>query len=143
MGLIEELHSFSSGLSGDAAALEEKIRRLRQAKSEVASEQASGLSEIPQIRMPELADQWLGNRASLFDDDRTEAYDEMDRIFQSEYEQYQNEIERKIAALESELARIRAMQAMASSIGDLLEKGEEMLEEAGERLADLKRGIFG
>ena len=123
--------------------MEEKIRRLRQAKSEVAREQSAGLSEIGQIRKPELADQWMGNRSDLFDEDRKEAYDEMKRIFEEEYTEYQSEIEQKIGWLEIELASIRALQATASAIGDMIDKGEEMLEQAGNMLADLKRGIFG
>ena len=143
MGLEGELRSIASGLAGQAAELEEKIRRLRQAKSEVAREQSAGLSEIGQIRKPELADQWMGNRSSLFDEDRKEAYNEMKRIFEEEYTEYQSEIEQKIGWLEIELASIRALQATASAIGDMIDKGEEMLEQAGNMLADLKRGIFG
>ena len=137
------MRSIASGLAGQAAELEEKIRRLRQAKSEVAREQSAGLSEIGQIRKPELADQWMGNRSDLFDEDRKEAYDEMKRIFEEEYTEYQSEIEQKIGWLEIELASIRALQATASAIGDMIDKGEEMLEQAGNMLADLKRGIFG
>ena len=137
------MRSIASGLAGQAAELEEKIRRLRQAKSEVAREQSAGLSEIGQIRKPELADQWMGNRSDLFDEDRKEAYDEMKRIFEEEYTEYQSEIEQKIGWLEIELASIRALQATALAIGDMIDKGEEMLEQAGNMLADLKRGIFG
>ena len=137
------MRNIASGLAGQAAELEEKIRRLRQAKSEVAREQSAGLSEIGQIRKPELADQWMGNRSSLFDEDRKEAYDEMKRIFEMEYTDYQSEIEQKIGWLEIELASIRALQATALAIGDMIDKGEEMLEQAGNMLADLKRGIFG
>ena len=143
MGLEGELRNIASGLAGQAAELEEKIRRLRQAKSEVAREQSAGLSEIGQIRKPELGDQWMGNRSSLFDEDRKEAYDEMKRIFEMEYTDYQSEIEQKIGWLEIELASIRALQATALAIGDMIDKGEEMLEQAGNMLADLKRGIFG
>ncbi len=143
MGLEGDLNSISSALGGQAAELEEKIRRLKQANGEVMNEQTAGLSEIKQIKLPELADQWTGNRATGFDEKRTDAYDEMNRIFQWEYEAYQQEIERKIWMLEAELAAIRSMQAMASEIGDLLGKGEEMLEQAGDRLASLKGRLFG
>ncbi len=55
------------------------------------------------IRIPEPDGQWMGNRSSLFDEDRKEAYDKVKRIFEEEYTEYLSEIKQKIGWLEIDL----------------------------------------
>jgi translation initiation factor 2 alpha subunit (eIF-2alpha) len=143
MGFDVDLSGIYSAISGQAAEIEEKIRRLRQANGEIAEEQGTGLIEIHRILKPNLADQWMGKRAQRFDEDRNEGYEEMRRILTEEYDGYQSRIENKIQALEMQLAAIRAAESLANEIGDLIDKGEEFVEEVGSKMASLKEKVFG
>lgn len=119
------LHSLSQTISGQSADLDEKISRLKKAKTKVENEQEASLNEIKIISRPELGVNWEGERSIEFENERQHSYDEMERIFHIEVENYLSQIQWKIDQLELQRSALNFASMLANEAGDLLKKGEE------------------
>lgn len=142
MGFSDDLRAIYSSLSSRTAAIDEKISRLQRAKGEINQEQNTSMQEIRKILEPELGSLWMGNRANAFDQSREEAYKIMQEIVNDDYEDYQQKIGVVIGLLKVERESLSVIGGLANEASQLLDKGEDALEELGSRIDDLKRRIF-
>ena len=86
MSYSDMLDRIHAAISSQSADLEEKISRLKRAKSKIETEQNTSLEEIKQIKKPELDASWKGNRSEKFNEARDDAYNEMENIITDDYE---------------------------------------------------------
>jgi hypothetical protein len=142
MSLSNVLFSIQRSISSQSNDLDEKIDRLTQAKSDISREQDLLLQEIKKIKQPDLGREWTGNRADNFEHEREDAYSVMQKIGQTDYSSYQRLIEGKINMLEMERTVLNVTRALAYEAGQLVDKGEDAVDELADRISDLKRRLF-
>ncbi|WP_299832318.1 DUF5082 family protein [uncultured Metabacillus sp.] len=142
MSLSDMLYSIQRSISSQSNDLEEKIQRLTQAKNDINREQDLLLQEIKKIKQPDLGKEWTGVRADNFDREREDAYTIMQRIGQIDYSSYQRLIESKINSLEIEQSVLNVTKALAYEAGQLIDKGEDAVDELASRISDLKRRLL-
>jgi uncharacterized protein YukE len=142
MSLSNVLYSIQRSISSQSNDLDEKIDRLTQAKSDISREQDLLLQEIKKIKQPDLGSEWTGKRADNFDHEREDAYSVMQKIGQTDYSSYQRLIEGKINMLEMERTVLNVTRALAYEAGQLVDKGEDAVDELADRISDLKRRLF-
>ncbi|MFN2744799.1 MULTISPECIES: YwqH-like family protein [Bacillus] len=142
MSYSDMLDRIHAAISSQSADLEEKISRLKRAKSKIEAEQNTSLKEIKKIQSPNLGSSWNGSRSEKFSEARDEAYNEMQNITMNDYESYKARIQSKIVLLEIEQGALSAARGLAHTADELLSKGEEALEELGSTIGDLTRRLF-
>ncbi|MBO1512689.1 YwqH-like family protein [Metabacillus bambusae] len=142
MSLSNILYSIQRSISSQSNDLDEKIDRLTQAKSDISREQDLLLQEIKKIKQPDLGIEWTGKRADNFDHEREDAYSVMQKIGQTDYSSYQRLIEGKINMLEMERNLLNVTRALAYEAGQLIDKGEDAVDELADRISDLKRRLY-
>lgn len=142
MSLSSTLYSIQNTISSRSNEVNEKIERLQKAKSEISSEQSILLQEIEKIKQPDLGKDWTGKRSEEFDEEREQAYTIMKNIGQYSYNSYQYTIESKINVLELERMALNTASALAHEAGDLVNMGEDAIDELSDRISDLKRRLF-
>ncbi|KZZ84423.1 MULTISPECIES: DUF5082 family protein [Bacillaceae] len=141
MDLWGALNSAQSYISGGIEGLEEKIRKLQKANSDLSKEQDQGQREIKIIQQPDLANEWKGPRANDFDQSREAAYKDMESVFSKDYDEYQEKISSEIQRLQSQLNDLKMAMAFASSIEDGLKAVDDTLESAQKKLASIGNDI--
>jgi uncharacterized protein YukE len=142
MSLASTLYEIQRTISSQTNDIDEKIERLRQAKNDISREQDLLLQEIKKIKQPELGREWTGKRANDFDNEREDAYSVMQQIGQIDYSGYQRLIESKINSLEIEQSILSVTRALAYEAGQLVDKGEDAIDELSDKISDLKRRLF-
>jgi uncharacterized protein YukE len=142
MSLASTLYEIQRTISSQTNDIDEKIERLRQAKNDISREQDLLLQEIKKIKQPELGREWTGKRANDFDNEREDAYSVMQKIGQIDYSGYQRLIESKINSLEIEQSILSVTRALAYEAGQLVDKGEDAIDELSDKISDLKRRLF-
>ncbi|MCG1029668.1 DUF5082 family protein [Virgibacillus halodenitrificans] len=128
-------------ISGRSADIEEKIDRLTKAKNDIREEQASSMMEITKITKPTLEGVWSGNCATNFDDDREDALEIMEKIT-DDYDDYIQRIENEIFQLNLQKGALDIASSIAHQADNLLDKGEEVAAELGDKIRDLKGRLF-
>ncbi|MTH55081.1 DUF5082 domain-containing protein [Bacillus mangrovi] len=143
------LKGFQADVSGDIDAVQAKIRLLRKANSRIAGEQGEGQNEVKNIIQPRLESEWKGARANRFKTARNAAYRDMVKVFKEEYEEYQTQISAEISRLEIQLAFLNAkmmaaaaVEETANEISHSLDDAKDQLADAGNRLNELRKGLF-
>lgn len=124
-------------ISGRSSDIEEKIQRLNQAKQSIITEQTESMNEIKHIEKPTLDGIWNGERAKKFDDDREEAHQTMKTITDN-YDHYVQRIEGEIFQLNAQKGLLDIAGSIAHQADKLLEKGEEVASELGQKINDIK-----
>lgn len=142
MSLSDTLYSLQGMISSQSNDNDEKISRLRQAINDISNEQNLLLQEIKQIKQPDLGKEWTGNRANDFDKEREEAYSVMQKIGDTDYANYIRSIESKINSLEIEQSFLNITKAIAYEAGQLVEKGEDAIDELSDKISDIQRRLF-
>ncbi|MGM0875215.1 MAG: YwqH-like family protein [Bacillota bacterium] len=142
MSFSSTLYGIQRIISSQSNDIDEKIERLIQAKSDISQEQDLLLQEIRKINQPDLGRDWTGKRAHDYDLQREEAYSVMQKIGQIDYAAYQRLIESKINSLEIERSFLNVTRAIAYEAGQLVDKGEDAIDELSEKIGDLKRRLF-
>jgi uncharacterized protein YukE len=142
MSLSSTLYSLQRTISSQANDINEKIERLNQAKNDISREQDLLLQEIKKIKQPDLGREWTGKRADDYDNEREDAYAVMEKIGEMDYSSYQRLIESKIHSLEIEQNFLSITRAIAYEAGQLVDKGEDAIEELSDKISDLKRRLF-
>jgi hypothetical protein len=142
MSFSNTLYAIQRTISSQSNDIDEKIERLIQAKSDISQEQDLLLQEIRKINQPDLGRDWTGKRANDYDLQREEAYSVMQKIGQIDYAGYQRLIESKINSLEIERSFLNVTRAIAYEAGQLVDKGEDAIDELSEKIGDLKRRLF-
>ncbi|WP_257348168.1 DUF5082 domain-containing protein [Pseudalkalibacillus decolorationis] len=142
MGFFDELNDLKNVISSRSSDVQEKIDRLRQAKSDIRNEQSYLLGEINQIQRPELARSWMGTRSGDFENDRGEAFKTMMRIGNDRYEDYERIIEMQINSLEMQKGFIDGAFALANEADQLLSKGEEAFDDIQAKIDSINWRLF-
>ncbi|MBZ5750035.1 MULTISPECIES: DUF5082 family protein [Metabacillus] len=142
MSLSSTLYSLQRTISSQANDINEKIERLNQAKNDIGREQDLLLQEIKKIKQPDLGREWTGKRADDYDNEREDAYAVMQKIGEIDYSSYQRLIESKINSLEIEQSFLNITRAIAYEAGQLVDKGEDAIDELSDKISDLKRRLF-
>ena len=142
MSLSDTLYSLQGMISSQSNDNDEKISRLRQAINDISNEQNLLLQEIKQIKQPDLGKEWTGNRANDFDKEREEAYSVMQKVGDTDYSNYIRSIESKINSLEIEQSFLNITKAIAYEAGQLVEKGEDAIDELSDKISDIQRRLF-
>jgi uncharacterized protein YukE len=142
MSLSSTLYSLQRTISSQANDINEKIERLNQAKNDIGREQDLLLQEIRKIKQPDLGREWTGKRADDYDNEREDAYAVMQKIGEIDYSSYQRLIESKINSLEIEQSFLNITRAIAYEAGQLVDKGEDAIDELSDKISDLKRRLF-
>lgn len=130
MSLSDMLSALNGGISNKKAEIEEKIARLKKAKSKVEREQDSAETDLKQIKQPKLGASWKGERSQDFKSERNEAHDALQTIVSDKYPCYVSRIEFKISTLEAEQAALSFASSLAGDAARLAEKGEDAVEDA-------------
>lgn len=130
MSLSDMLSALNGGISNKKAEMEEKIARLKKAKSKVEREQDAAETDLKQIKQPKLGTSWKGERSQDFKTDRNEAHDALQTIVNDQYPRYVSRIEFKISTLEAEQAALSFASSLAGDAARLAEKGEDAVEDA-------------
>ncbi|WP_195782987.1 DUF5082 family protein [Priestia megaterium] len=142
MGLGSVLDGLLSEVSGKVSDVEGKISKLKTAKSKIENEQATSLTEIKQIKKPELGEKWTGTLSDDFEEKRTAAYDNIKSILDGDYEGYIRQIEIKIGLLEAEKGALSGLNAAIGEADSLLAKGEEAYDAVENKISEIRRGLF-
>ncbi|MEH7652112.1 YwqH-like family protein [Bacillus safensis] len=130
MSLSDMLSALNGGISNKKAEIEEKIARLKKAKSKVEREQDAAEADLKQIKQPKLGASWKGERSQDFKTDRNESHDALQTIVNDKYPRYVSRIEFKISTLEAEQAALSFASSLAGDAARLAEKGEDAVEDA-------------
>ncbi|WP_144609968.1 YwqH-like family protein [Bacillus altitudinis] len=130
MSLSDMLSALNGGISNKKAEIEEKIARLKKAKSKVEREQDAAETDLKQIKQPKLGASWKGERSQDFKSERNEAHDALQTIVSDKYPRYVCRIEFKISTLEAEQAALSFASSLAGDAARLAEKGEDAVEDA-------------
>ncbi|MCD7035550.1 DUF5082 domain-containing protein [Metabacillus sp. GX 13764] len=134
MDVTNLLSAVNSTISNKSAALDEEIARLERAKSKIAAEQNAGLGEINKIMQPELGKLWTGKRAESFQQNREDAYQAMQEVFNSQYDSYLSSIGNKIFFLKAEKAAADAASALCSGYRQAVEAGKDLADDVYDKL---------
>ncbi|MFJ5964134.1 MULTISPECIES: DUF5082 family protein [unclassified Bacillus (in: firmicutes)] len=130
MSLSDMLSALNGGISSKQTEIEEKIARLKKAKSNVEKEQDAAETDLKQIKQPKLGTSWKGERSQDFNSERNEAHNALQTIVNEQYPRYVSRIEFKISTLEAELATLSFASSLAGDAARLAEKGEDAVEDA-------------
>ncbi|WP_144679030.1 YwqH-like family protein [Bacillus altitudinis] len=130
MSLSDMLSALNGGISNKKAEIEEKIARLKKAKSKVEREQDAAETDLKQIKQPKLGASWKGERSQDFKSERNESHDALQTIVSDKYPRYVSRIEFKISTLEAEQAALSFASSLAGDAARLAEKGEDAVEDA-------------
>ncbi|MEC0969501.1 YwqH-like family protein [Bacillus altitudinis] len=130
MSLSDMLSALNGGISNKKAEIEEKIARLKKAKSKVEREQDAAETDLKQIKQPKLGASWKGERSQDFKSERNEAHEVLQTIVSDKYPRYVSRIEFKISTLEAEQAALSFASSLAGDAARLAEKGEDAVEDA-------------
>lgn len=130
MSLSNMLSALNGGISSKKAEIEEKIARLKKAKSKVEREQDATEADLKQIKQPKLGTSWKGERSQDFKSERNEAHDALQTIVNDKYPRYVSRIEFKISTLEAEQTALSFASSLAGDAARLAEKGEDAVEDA-------------
>ncbi|GAA0287491.1 DNA repair exonuclease SbcCD ATPase subunit [Gracilibacillus halotolerans] len=122
--------------------IDEKIQRLKQAKTAIETEQDAALKEIKRIYQPSLNRMWEGTDGEDYDSARQDAYESMQRYIR-QYDFHLMEIDRKIRQLELQRGALDVTSSIARSAQYFLEQGEEMANVASTQINKLKGRLFG
>lgn len=142
MSFSGALTQIQSAISSQSAEIAEKISRLQQAKKDITEEQKTSLEILPQILKPTLGSSWKGNRATSFDHSRDDAHTEIVDITNDDYDAYNERIQAEINALQMQQSALDIAGGMAYQASQLLDKGEEVLDELGSTINELQRRLF-
>jgi Domain of unknown function (DUF5082) len=142
MSLSDTLYSLQNMISSQSNDIDEKIDRLRKAKNDISHEQNLLLQEIKSIKQPDLGKEWTGKRAEDFDKEREEAYNVMQKIGETDYSDYQRIIENMINSLEIEQSILNITKSIAYEAGQLVEKGEDAVDELAGKISDIQRRLL-
>ncbi|WP_144519987.1 YwqH-like family protein [Bacillus pumilus] len=129
MSLSDMLSALNGGITSKKAEIEEKIARLKKAKSKVEREQDAVETDLKQIKQPKLGTSWKGERSQDFKSERNEAHDALQTIVNDKYPRYVSRIEFKISTLEAEQAALSFASSLAGDAARLAEKGEDAVED--------------
>ncbi|TYR81848.1 DUF5082 domain-containing protein [Priestia megaterium] len=135
------LHDFSRTISGNVADLEDKITRLKSAKSKINKEQNLSLTEIRKILKPELEDKWKGERATSFEEKRTNAHSNIKEIITNDYDDYVQTIESKISWLETQKGFFSGVSGLVGEAESLLAKGEDAIADLENKISEIRSKI--
>ncbi|AKI93784.1 DUF5082 family protein [Bacillus subtilis] len=138
MGYESMLADIKSSLNGKISDVEDKIEKLKKAKKDIDTLQEEAITEIKEIVKPELGKHWTGTKADDFDKGREEAKSEASKIVNDKYNEYMSSISGEIFSLELKKANYAAELVIANGAANLLEKGEDFVEEAGRQISKLK-----
>ncbi|MBU8570842.1 YwqH-like family protein [Bacillus subtilis] len=138
MGYESMLADIKSSLNGKISDVEDKIEKLKKAKKDIDTLQEEAITEIKEIVKPELGKHWTGTKADDFDKGREEAKSEASKIVNDKYNEYMASISGEIFSLELKKANYAAELVIANGAANLLEKGEDFVEEAGRQISKLK-----
>ncbi|OJT66260.1 DUF5082 family protein [Bacillus altitudinis] len=130
MSLSDMLSALNGGISNKKAEIEEKIARLKKAKSKIEREQDAAETDLKQIKQPKLGASWKGERSQDFKSERNEAHNALQTIVSHKYPRYVSRIEFKISTLEAEQAALSFASSLAGDAARLAEKGEDAVEDA-------------
>ncbi|MGE6630523.1 YwqH-like family protein [Bacillus sp. NPDC077027] len=130
MSLSDMLSALNGGISSKKAEIEEKISRLKKAKSKIEREQDAAATDVKQIKQPNLGSSWKGERSKDFKSDRSEAHGALQTIINEKYPSYISKIEFKIGTLEAQQTGLSFASSLASDASRLAEKGEDAIEDA-------------
>lgn len=142
MSFSGALTQIQSAISSQSAEIAEKISRLQQAKKDITEEQKTSLEILPQILKPTLGSSWKGNRATSFNNSRDDAHTEIVGITNDDYDAYNERIQAEINALQMQQSALDIASGMAYQASQLLDKGEEVLDELGSTINELQRRLF-
>lgn len=129
MSLSDMLSALNGGISNKKAEIEEKIDRLKKAKSKIEREQNAAETDLKQIKQPKLGASWKGERSQDFKSKRNEAHDALQTIVNDKYPRYVSRIEFKISTLEAEQSALSFASSLAGDAARLAEKGEDAVED--------------
>lgn len=130
MSLSDMLSALNGGITSKKAEIEEKIARLKKAKSKVEREQGAAETDLKQIKQPKLGTSWKGERSQDFKSERNDAHDALKTIVNDKYPRYVSRIEFNISTLEAEQAALSFASSLAGDAARLAEKGEDAVEDA-------------
>jgi hypothetical protein len=139
---MDSLSQIRQVISGQGADVEEKMDRLKKAKSEIEHQQNAYLGECRKINQPELGKSWTGSRAEPFHDSRDEAQQSIEAILHNEYEDYKSRIDGEIMQLSMQKEALSIAGVLAREAEELADAGEEAWEAAGNKFQDLNRWLF-
>ncbi|MGG3574195.1 DUF5082 family protein [Bacillus gobiensis] len=139
---LENLAQIRGAITGQVADVEEKIERLKKAKTEIEHQQNDYLGESKKISKPELSKSWTGSRAGQFNDVRNEAQQTIEDILNDEYESYKDSIDWEITQLNIQKEALSFAGILAREAEEVADAGKEALEAAGDKFNDLKRWLF-
>ncbi|AQX54737.1 DUF5082 family protein [Priestia flexa] len=141
MGFEQMLQSFSSTISGNVADAEEKIQRLKTAKTEIENEKKRSLVEIKEVKEPDLGDHWKGDISTNFDDNRKQAYNEINDIITNDYDDYINAINHKITWYEAQKGFYSGVSYLVNEAESLLNKGEDAVADLENKISEIRRKL--
>lgn len=133
----------SSTISSQSAEVEDKIDRLQKAKNDIIEEQETCMDELEQIKNPTLPPLWDGAKGNEYDEKREEAYSIMETIYTKDYESIISKIELNIGTLKLQRSALSVTSSLVDSASDLLNKGEDMVQELGSKIGEIKGRLFG
>lgn len=139
MSLSSMLASLKGDVDGKIDDIERKIQRLKSAKQKVENEQDTMLDEIRQLKIPDLNNNWVGQRADEFDGKRDDVYLAMSYIGNLEYAQYQSSIQGKINLLQIEKTSLHGIGGLVGEASRLFELGEDMYDDVTNKISEIKR----
>ena len=142
MGIYGELSSLQGLINGKASEIADQLRRLREAKGEINSEQNLLLGEIRNLRQPDLSDQWVGPLSDKYDADREASYQSMVQIGNEQYDLYKRVIDSRIHSLEAQQSHFSFLGSLANEAESLLHKGEDYAEGVTAKINHIKGRIF-
>lgn len=142
MGFSETLDSVFRSISGKSTAVEEKITRLRRAKSKLHSEQVAAMNQLKLLAEPDLGADWQGTRAHQFDAERQKAKDRMKFHLTEDVDLYFQQIEAKIGQLKTEHDTLQAIGSAARGIEALAKASTHETKTLEHQLAALKGRMF-
>ena len=130
-----------STISDRQDEIDEKIQRLKQAKTAIETEQDAALKEIKKIYQPSLKYMWEGTDGEDYDSARQDAYDSM-QTYIRQYNFHLMQIDGKIRQLEIQRGVLDATSSIARSAQYFLEQGEDMANVASKKINQLKGRLF-
>ncbi|TRZ36623.1 DUF5082 domain-containing protein [Niallia circulans] len=139
MSLSSMLASLKGDVDGKIDDIERKIQRLKSAKQKVENEQDTMLDEIRQLKIPDLNNNWVGQRADEFNGKRDDVYLAMSYIGNLEYAQYQSSIQGKINLLQIEKTSLHGIGGLVGEASRLFELGEDMYDDVTNKISEIKR----
>ena len=135
------LQNAFSTISSRQEDIDEKIQRLKQAKSALEAEQDAALKEIKKIYQPSLKRMWEGTDGEDYDSARQDAYESM-QTYIRQYDFHLMQMDGKIRQLEIQRGALDITSSIARSAQYFLEQGEDMANAASKKINQLKGRLF-